>query len=207
MLKQLLDLDAHASAKLCSRGRVRDLFDVIGRSLDVCLWITYHAVRLGTVLLSMAVVLCGSSTVAQYVAAFKSSAIVTPFRLLFLASIEYLIELAVKSLVRRQRPTTATNLHVVKHRHETLSFPSGHSMRSGMALVVLASGLPPGVVPVIVTSWCIAIAVSRVVSGNHFLLDSVAGFILGVVTTNALQSMQLFDRLLTLAIGGLAYVA
>lgn len=59
------------------------------------------------------------------------------------------------------------------------SFPSGHSMASFAVATVLAEKFPKARWPVMLLAM--AIAVSRMIRGSHYLTDVVAGAILGVL--------------------------
>ncbi|HTX90375.1 MAG TPA: phosphatase PAP2 family protein [Anaerolineales bacterium] len=84
--------------------------------------------------------------------------------------------LAIKFLIRRRRPEgewgamyRATDPH---------SFPSGHAARA-ILIAVLAVGLGPAWLAIVLCIWAPLVALARVAMGVHFLSDVVAGAVLG----------------------------
>lgn len=85
----------------------------------------------------------------------------------------------VKSLFRRNRPPTRTDLRQVR-RPRTSSFPSGHASAAGCAVVMLweGAGLTERAVWLAIGS---ATAASRVYVGVHHTTDVVAGAAIGAL--------------------------
>lgn len=103
-----------------------------------------------------------------------------PWALLLLVSILILAAsvLVIKFLIRRRRPEgewgrfyRSTDPH---------SFPSGHAARA-ILIAVLASGLGPPWLAVVLWVWAPLVALARVVMGLHYLSDVLAGALLGVL--------------------------
>ena len=89
------------------------------------------------------------------------------------------IVLAIKFTIRRRRPEgewggmyRSTDPH---------SFPSGHAARAFL-IGVLAIGLGPGWLAIILCIWAPLVALGRVTMGLHYLSDIVAGAIIGALT-------------------------
>ena len=88
------------------------------------------------------------------------------------------IVLAIKFTIRRRRPEgewgrmyRSTDPH---------SFPSGHAARV-VLIGVLAIGLGPGWLAIILCIWAPLVALSRVAMGLHYLSDVAAGAVLGAI--------------------------
>lgn len=103
-----------------------------------------------------------------------------PWALTVLASIVALavIVLVIKFSIRRRRPEgewggfyRSTDPH---------SFPSGHAARA-VLIAVLALGLGPGWLAILLCIWAPLVALARVVMGVHYVSDILAGGIVGLV--------------------------
>jgi undecaprenyl-diphosphatase len=88
------------------------------------------------------------------------------------------IVLAIKFTIRRRRPQgewggmyRSTDPH---------SFPSGHAARA-ILIGVLAIGLGPGWLAILLCVWAPLVALARVAMGLHYLSDIVAGAVLGAI--------------------------
>ena len=86
--------------------------------------------------------------------------------------------LAIKFTIRRRRPEgewggmyRSTDPH---------SFPSGHAARA-ILIAVLAIGLGPAWLAILLCVWAPLVALARVAMGLHYLSDIAAGVILGVI--------------------------
>jgi len=89
------------------------------------------------------------------------------------------VVLVVKFAIRRRRPEgewgafyRATDPH---------SFPSGHAARTFL-IAVLASGMGPGWLALVLWVWAPLVALARVAMGLHYLSDALAGAILGALS-------------------------
>jgi membrane-associated phospholipid phosphatase len=89
-----------------------------------------------------------------------------------------IIVLAIKFTIRRRRPEG--DWGGVYRKTDPHSFPSGHAARV-VLIAVLALGLGPGWLAMIICIWAPLVALARVAMGVHYLSDIVAGFGLGAV--------------------------
>ncbi len=89
----------------------------------------------------------------------------------------------VKISVRRQRPPGT--LGAIYRRTDPYSFPSGHAARAAM-LSMLSWALVPGPLFAAILAWSPVMVLSRVAIGIHYVLDVLAGIVLGVGLTFAL---------------------
>ncbi len=103
-----------------------------------------------------------------------------PWALTILLSIIALavIVLAIKFTIRRRRPVG--DWGGIYRKTDPHSFPSGHAARV-VLIAVLALGLGPGWLALIICIWAPLVALARVAMGVHYLSDIVAGFGLGGV--------------------------
>jgi membrane-associated phospholipid phosphatase len=103
-----------------------------------------------------------------------------PWALTVLLSIIALavIVLAIKFTIRRRRPEG--DWGGIYRKTDPHSFPSGHAARV-ILIAVLALGLGPGWLALIICIWAPLVALARVAMGVHYLSDIVAGFGLGGV--------------------------
>ena len=86
--------------------------------------------------------------------------------------------LAIKFTIRRRRPEG--DWGGIYRKTDPHSFPSGHAARV-ILIAVLALGLGPGWLALIICIWAPLVALARVAMGVHYLSDIVAGFGLGGV--------------------------
>jgi membrane-associated phospholipid phosphatase len=86
--------------------------------------------------------------------------------------------LAIKFLVRRQRPEGEWG--GVYRMTDPHSFPSGHAARAVM-LAVLALGMGPLWFGLLLSIWAPFVTLARVSMGVHYLLDVLAGALLGAL--------------------------
>lgn len=83
-----------------------------------------------------------------------------------------------KWLFRRHRPPgPAAGLYLQLDRH---GFPSGHATRGGCLVVLLAPLVPPWAA-VLLATWAVTLALTRVALGVHYLSDVGAGLGVGAV--------------------------
>ncbi len=105
--------------------------------------------------------------------------------------------LAIKFLIRRQRPEG--NWGEIYRKTDPHSFPSGHAVRAFM-LAVMAWGLNLNPLCWILTFWAPLVSLARVALGVHYLVDVVAGLILGILIAIVMvQLFPLFVQLLPFA--------
>ena len=103
-----------------------------------------------------------------------------PWALTVLLSIISLavIVLAIKFSIRRRRPEGQWG--AIYRSTDPHSFPSGHAARA-MLIAVLAIGMGPGWLAVVLCIWMPLVALARVAMGVHYLSDVVAGTLLGAI--------------------------
>jgi undecaprenyl-diphosphatase len=98
--------------------------------------------------------------------------------------------MSIKFLVRRRRPEGEWG--GIYRNTDPHSFPSGHAARAFL-IAVVASGLGPIGVAVVLWIWAPLVALARVAMGVHYASDIVAGAVFGVVI--ALIGLQIQDPL------------
>jgi undecaprenyl-diphosphatase len=97
------------------------------------------------------------------------------------------IVLAVKLLVRRQRPPGEWG--AIYRNTDPHSFPSGHAARSAM-LAVLACGLGPGWFGLLLVIWAPLVSLARVAMGVHYLSDILVGIVIGIAAGILVLALQ-----------------
>ena len=159
-LKRILELDARLSAQMRVAGRpglLRNLAAFLAHSGDSWFWWGGLALLwwLGNVF-------------------WRHWALTVLVSIIVLA----VIVLAIKFTIRRRRPEgewgafyRSTDPH---------SFPSGHAARV-VLIGVLALGLGPWWLALVLCIWAPLVALARVAMGVHYLSDVVAGTLLGAV--------------------------
>ena len=88
------------------------------------------------------------------------------------------VVLAVKFTIRRRRPEGEWG--GLYRKTDPHSFPSGHAARV-VLISILAIGLGPWWLALILCLWAPLVALARVAMGVHYLSDILAGFLLGAV--------------------------
>jgi undecaprenyl-diphosphatase len=106
---------------------------------------------------------------------WKSRAVAFAVGIAITAAIVFLIKL----VVRRRRPEGEWGQ--IYRQTDPHSFPSGHAAR-GLMLAVLALGLGPTWLGVLLLLWAPLVGLGRVSMGVHYLSDVLAGMAVGVVT-------------------------
>jgi undecaprenyl-diphosphatase len=89
-----------------------------------------------------------------------------------------IVVLIIKFTVRRRRPEGEWGGFYRKS--DPHSFPSGHAVRAVM-LAVVAIGIGPGWLALLLAIWAPLVALARTAMGVHYLSDVLAGMLLGVV--------------------------
>jgi undecaprenyl-diphosphatase len=158
--KSILELDARLSARMRVAGRpgfIRSLAIILAHSGDSWFWWA------GLGLLW-----------------WLGNSFWRPWALIVLLSIIALavIVLAIKFTIRRRRPEG--DWGGVYRKTDPHSFPSGHAARV-ILIAVLAIGMGPGWLALVICIWAPLVALARVAMGVHYLSDIVAGFGLGAV--------------------------
>jgi len=157
--KRILELDARLSARLrvAERpGLLRTLAAVLAHSGDSWFWWA------GLALLW-----------------WRGDAFWRPWALTVLVSILALAAfvLAVKFTIRRRRPEGEWG--AIYRNTDPHSFPSGHAARA-ILIALLAIGLGPGWLAVVLCVWAPLVALARVAMGLHYLSDIAGGALLGL---------------------------
>ncbi len=86
--------------------------------------------------------------------------------------------LVIKFAIRRRRPEGEWG--AVYRSTDPHSFPSGHAVRAVM-LAVLALGLGPLWLGVLLLAWAPLVGLARIAMGVHYLSDVLAGWVLGAI--------------------------
>ena len=89
-----------------------------------------------------------------------------------------LLVFPLKQMIRRRRPEGLWG--GIYRKTDPHSFPSGHAARAFM-IAILATGLGPAWLAILLWVWAPLVAVSRVAMGVHYLSDIVGGFVLGIL--------------------------
>jgi membrane-associated phospholipid phosphatase len=108
--------------------------------------------------------------------AWKTRAVVT---FAGLALVEIVV-IGVKWAVRRQRPPGTEGM--IYRKTDPFSFPSGHAARA-VLLSLLALRLGPSAAFVAIILWSPLMVLSRIAIAIHYVLDVIAGAVLGALLT------------------------
>lgn len=95
-----------------------------------------------------------------------------------------------KRLISRTRPEGEWGK--VYRKADPYSFPSGHSVRAGLILVLAMASFDQPLIIILFTLWAVLMILSRVATGVHYLLDVFAGFALGLLIGWGWVSLQPF---------------
>ena len=158
-LSNLLELDARLSAQARLKdqtGSRHKIAGLLAHSGDSWFWL------LGLILLGY---LAGPY--------WRLRAIVFGFGIVVTA----VVVLTIKFTVRRNRP--AGQWGEIYRKSDPHSFPSGHAARGAM-LAMVAFGLGPLWLGVILLFWAPLMALARVLMGVHYWSDVVVGVLLGM---------------------------
>jgi len=105
-------------------------------------------------------------------------------------SVVAVLVMSIKFIVRRKRPEGEWG--GIYRNTDPHSFPSGHAARS-FFIAVIASGLSPVWLAIILWAWAPLVALARVAMGVHYVSDVVAGAIVGIVV--AIIGLQIHEPL------------
>lgn len=99
--------------------------------------------------------------------------------IVMLAGISVLAALVMtlKFIIRRRRPEGEWG--GIYRNTDPHSFPSGHAARAFM-IAVVAAGLGPAGLALILWLWAPLVSLARVAMGVHYLSDILAGFLVGI---------------------------
>lgn len=160
MIEKLKKLDAEISEKLKIKDTSSPLFRaaaLFARSGDSWLWCGILFVLW----------LIHSGETERTLAFWGGSIALTAVFVLFL-----------KRLIARSRPEGEWGK--IYRKGDPYSFPSGHAVRAGLILVLAVNTFRNPVVILLFILWAILMILSRVATGVHYLLDILAGFLLGL---------------------------
>jgi membrane-associated phospholipid phosphatase len=102
-----------------------------------------------------------------------------------LALVEVVV-IGVKMVVRRQRPPGTDGL--IYRKADPYSFPSGHAARA-VLLSLLALRLGPAAAFIVIVAWSPVMVLCRIAIGIHYVLDVIAGGLLGGLLTAILLQL------------------
>jgi undecaprenyl-diphosphatase len=158
-LKKFLELDARLSARMRVAERpgiLRSCAAVLAHSGDSWFW--------------------GAGLALLW---WRGDAFWRPWALVVFLSILALavVVLAIKFTIRRQRPEGEWG--AIYRTTDPHSFPSGHAARV-ILIAVLAAGMGPGALALVLAIWAPLVALARVAMGVHYLSDVLAGGVLGL---------------------------
>ncbi|MFZ5858474.1 MAG: phosphatase PAP2 family protein [Chloroflexota bacterium] len=103
--------------------------------------------------------------------------------------------MTIKLVVRRRRPEGEWG--GIYRSTDPHSFPSGHAARAFL-IAVLAVGLGPAWLAILLCLWAPLVSLARVAMGVHYVSDVVAGMVLGIIVgLIGLQVAPLFLNWLT----------
>jgi len=113
--------------------------------------------------------------------------------IIMLAAISVLAALVMglKFIIRRRRPEGEWGS--IYRNTDPHSFPSGHAARVFL-IAVLAVGLGPAGLALVLWAWAPLVSLARVAMGVHYMSDVVAGFVIGVVM--GIAALQFHDQFL-----------
>jgi undecaprenyl-diphosphatase len=171
MLKNLLETDAHWSARLRiaeKPGPLRRLAIFLAHSGDSWFW------GIGLVLVWWLGDVFWKHSALWIFIGIAVTAIITQ---------------ALKWLIRRERPEG--NWGALYRNVDPHSFPSGHSSRVAM-LAVLGLALGPTWFALLLGLWAPLVALARVSMGVHYLSDVLAGAALGIIVGLVLILLPVF---------------
>ena len=96
-----------------------------------------------------------------------------------LALVEIVV-IGIKMIVRRKRPPGTEGM--IYRKTDPFSFPSGHAARA-VLLSLLALRMGPAAAFAVISIWSPLMVLSRIAIGIHYVLDVLAGFLLGAFLT------------------------
>ncbi len=103
--------------------------------------------------------------------------------------IQAVLVIAIKFLIKRRRPEG--DWGSVYRNTDPHSFPSGHAARMIM-LSIISFGLGIHLLGWIVLIWGICVSFARVSLGVHYLIDIIAGWVIGIILAIGILAAQPF---------------
>jgi undecaprenyl-diphosphatase len=101
------------------------------------------------------------------------------------------IVMALKFSIRRRRPEGEWG--GIYRNTDPHSFPSGHAARAFL-IAVLATGLGPAWLAIVLWVWAPLVSLARVAMGVHYTSDVVAGMLVGILV--AILGLEIYPPLL-----------
>ncbi len=101
--------------------------------------------------------------------------------------IQAILVIAIKFLIKRRRPEG--DWGSVYRNTDPHSFPSGHAARMIM-LSIISFGLGVHLLGWIVLIWGICVSFARVSLGVHYLIDIIAGWLIGIILAKGILAAQ-----------------
>lgn len=93
-------------------------------------------------------------------------------------SVLAVIVISLKFIIRRRRPEGEWGS--IYRNTDPHSFPSGHAARAFL-IALMASGLGPAWVGIVLWIWAPLVSLARVAMGVHYASDIVAGMLVGII--------------------------
>ena len=106
-------------------------------------------------------------------------------------SVLAVIVMSLKFIIRRRRPEGKWGS--IYRNTDPHSFPSGHAARAFL-IAVMATGLGPAWVGIVLWVWAPLVALARVAMGVHYASDIVAGMLVGILV--AIIGLEAYPPLL-----------
>ncbi|XP_033150598.1 phospholipid phosphatase 6 [Drosophila busckii] len=107
--------------------------------------------------------------------------------------LDILIIAVLKSLARRRRPVDSKDMLTIGP--DKFSFPSGHASRAFYVLFFFTKLIT---IPVIcwmpITVWALSVVISRIILRRHYILDVIAGALIGICEALFLQIIWISDE-------------
>jgi membrane-associated phospholipid phosphatase len=91
-----------------------------------------------------------------------------------------IVVVIIKNIFRRKRPPGTSG--AIYRRADPYSFPSGHAARAAM-LCLLSWQTGPLIAFIVIAVWSPFMVISRIAIGIHYVLDVLAGIVLGGLLT------------------------
>lgn len=95
---------------------------------------------------------------------------------------------SLKAFARRRRPPTKKADYFKSIGPDKFSFPSGHASRAVLLAVIFTQinplfeqGFLHLICSLLIWSWAIAVCLSRLVNGRHYVFDVTVGILLGLL--------------------------
>lgn len=101
--------------------------------------------------------------------------------LLLALVIDLLIVSTLKLIFRRKRPDANSPDMFFTVSIDIYSFPSGHATRAALSACILLLRTPLHTYRTFITTWAIAVCLSRLLLGRHHFFDVLCGVVIGIL--------------------------